>query len=148
MVVKHCLICNKEFKTYPSKIKIGRGKYCSSQCSLKITSVKSNKTRWQKGQVPWNFKGWRYCGRGRKYIEIYKPKHPLVGKSGYIRKHRLIMEDHIGRYLTRDEEIHHGDGNGLNNNIDNLVIISKSKHLELEHSLGTYKKHLEKLHEL
>lgn len=37
-MIKHCLVCEKEFRTYPSKIKIGRGKYCSKQCSLTETN--------------------------------------------------------------------------------------------------------------
>lgn len=31
---KNCFICNKEFVTYPSRIKKGEGKYCSLKCSL------------------------------------------------------------------------------------------------------------------
>ena len=31
MIVK-CLVCKKEFKTYPSLIKLGRSKYCSRKC--------------------------------------------------------------------------------------------------------------------
>lgn len=31
-MIKNCLICNKEFITYPNKIKRGYGKYCSNNC--------------------------------------------------------------------------------------------------------------------
>ncbi len=139
-----CLVCNKRFKTYPSKIKIGRGKYCSKVCSLKITSINlSPKTyRIPKGNIPWNFKGWRYCGRNRRYKQIYKPDHPNASKAGYIREHRYIMEQKIGRLLKLDEEIHHINGNGLDNRIENLMIISKSEHLKLEHKSGVYYKKL------
>ncbi len=33
MITKNCLICGKEFKTYPSRIKKGQGKYCSKACA-------------------------------------------------------------------------------------------------------------------
>ena len=33
MITRSCAICGKEFNTYPSKLKIGRGKYCSKECS-------------------------------------------------------------------------------------------------------------------
>lgn len=29
---RNCLYCGKEFKTYPSRVKIGKGKYCSKEC--------------------------------------------------------------------------------------------------------------------
>jgi len=32
-MIKSCLQCGKEFHTYPSRIKLGRGKYCSKKCS-------------------------------------------------------------------------------------------------------------------
>lgn len=32
MVLVHCLNCGKEFSTFPSKIKDGRGKFCSLEC--------------------------------------------------------------------------------------------------------------------
>ena len=31
-MIKSCLTCNRDFKTKPSRIKIGRGKYCSKNC--------------------------------------------------------------------------------------------------------------------
>lgn len=139
-MVKQCLVCNKDFVTYPSKVKIGRGKYCSKECCLKITSITPNKEfMFKKGQVPWNFRGWRYCGRHKNYRQTYIPTHPNADADGYVREHRLVMEKHLGRYLLLTEEIHHIDGNGLNNEIDNLKLMkSKSEHLMLEHKLGTY----------
>lgn len=69
-----------------------------------------------------NFKGWIYQSG---YKVIYKPDHPSVPKSKpYIQEHRLIMEEHLGRYLEKHEIIHHIDGNKLNNNLDNLYLCS------------------------
>lgn len=42
--------------------------------------------------------------------------------------HRLVMEKHIGRKLKADERAHHIDGNGFNNNIDNLYLCNKENH--------------------
>lgn len=33
MIYKACLICNRIFSTIPSRIKIGKGKFCSGKCS-------------------------------------------------------------------------------------------------------------------
>jgi len=32
-IKKNCLICDKEFMVIPSRLKVGRGKYCSRRCS-------------------------------------------------------------------------------------------------------------------
>lgn len=32
-MIKQCLVCSKDFNTYPSLIKMGKGKYCSKKCS-------------------------------------------------------------------------------------------------------------------
>jgi len=100
---------------------------------------KATKTSYKKGKDHPNWKGWRYCGRNNKYREIR-----INGE--YIREHRLIMENYIGRKLRYDEEIHHINGNSLDNRIENLMLTDKHHHLILEHKLGTYKSHIQKLH--
>lgn len=44
------------------------------------------------------------------------------------RKHRLVVEQALGRKLNRCEAIHHIDENGLNNDLTNLHIINERKH--------------------
>lgn len=144
-MVSQCILCNKQFITYPSKIALGRGKYCSRKCSDQVTLIKkghtiSPETQFKKGQVPHNFKGWRVGGRGNKYILIYLPNHPDADSRGYIREHRLVMGNHLGRRLETWEEVDHIDGNGRNNDISNLQILTKSEHLKLEHRRGVYAK--------
>lgn len=48
--------------------------------------------------------------------------------KGYVREHRLIMEQHLGRSLRKDEVVHHIDHNKLNNNILNLQLTTLSEH--------------------
>jgi len=45
--------------------------------------------------------------------------------------HRQIMETHLGRTLTPEEHVHHIDGNKLNNDPTNLVVLMKSDHHKL-----------------
>ena len=40
------------------------------------------------------------------YIWIHCPQHPSAN-HGYVYEHRLIIEQHLGRYLTTKEHIHH-----------------------------------------
>ena len=41
---------------------------------------------------------------------------------------RYFMEQKVGRKLTKHEHVHHIDGDPLNDNIDNLVIINEGIH--------------------
>lgn len=54
--------------------------------------------------------------------------HPYKDNKGYIMQHRLIMEQSIGRYLEPYEEVHHIDYNKQNNNINNLMLVTKTEH--------------------
>lgn len=50
-------------------------------------------------------------------------------------EHRYVMEQYLGRELTRDEVVHHKDGNKENNDIENLELMSLSEHSK-QHRLG------------
>ncbi|HJZ04280.1 MAG TPA: HNH endonuclease [Patescibacteria group bacterium] len=67
---------------------------------------------------------------GFKYIRVYIPSHPSASRTGHVLEHRLVMEKKIGRYLKKDEIIHHIDGDSKNNEIDNLEITSVHNHLK------------------
>ena len=67
------------------------------------------------------------------YKMIYLPIHPHCDGKGYIREHILVMEKYLGRYLTEDEIVHHIDENKLNNDINNLKLMTKYEH-KCDHS--------------
>lgn len=55
------------------------------------------------------------------------------GRTRYRREHVLVMEDHVGRRLKTQqgrngEQVHHIDGDKLNNKIDNLLLCKDTKH--------------------
>jgi len=58
-------------------------------------------------------------------LEIAKQ---MCNGKGVIREHRLVMALHLGRPLTKDEIVHHKDGNRINNAIENLELLTKKKH--------------------
>jgi len=62
------------------------------------------------------------------YIYIYLPDHPNANSDGYVAEHRLIMEEHLGRYLTPDEVVHHINGLRWDNRLENLEVLDKHKH--------------------
>ena len=43
-------------------------------------------------------------------------------------EHRFIMESKLGRLLLPSELVHHKDNNSLNNNIENLMLVSNVTH--------------------
>ena len=59
---------------------------------------------------------------------------------GYItiKLHRYLMQLHLGGKLKEDQIVHHVDGNKQNNDINNLVILSKSQHMSI-HQKGKKK---------
>jgi len=66
------------------------------------------------------------------YVLIRTPGHPKAHSHGlYVLEHILIMEKHIGRYLSKEEVVHHRDGNRQNNNLDNLQLLTRGAHTSL-----------------
>mgnify|MGYP001165939658 CR=1 FL=1 len=63
---------------------------------------------------------------GGKYLEALARDHPHSNKSGYVRIHRLVLEQAIGRYLEPEEVVHHIDGNSRNNAIENLMLFASN----------------------
>ncbi|MEK9207166.1 MAG: HNH endonuclease [Patescibacteria group bacterium] len=62
------------------------------------------------------------------YIYIKDRSHPFSDKQGYVLEHRIVMEKHIGRYLSKNEIIHHMNEVKNDNRIENLRIMTLSEH--------------------
>jgi len=69
--------------------------------------------------------------RDDEYILIYKPEHPFTKKNHYIFEHRLAMEKFLGRYLTKEEVVHHINEIKDDNQIQNLMLFAtQSEHMK------------------
>ncbi len=67
------------------------------------------------------------------YVRVGLSKHENNGKKGYIKEHRLVMENHLGRKLKSNEVVHHINGKRDDNKIENLELFNQGKHISLHH---------------
>lgn len=77
------------------------------------------------------WKGGRFFDNKNERWWIYKPQHPSANFRGYVQEHRLVVESKIGRFLRKNEIVHHIDENKLNNAPENLRVMTQSEHLSL-----------------
>lgn len=113
---KACENCGKMFRTFPcfenSKNRIRR--FCSKKCEGEFKSYHNTPEQW-KG-------GWISPTNGYKYIRYH-------GRP--IEEHRLVMMKHLGRELKKEEQVHHINGNKLDNRIENLILLTNSEHQKI-----------------
>ena len=69
--------------------------------------------------------------RGYRTAQVKRP-----GGSELL--HRQIMEAHLGRVLEPVEHVHHIDGNPLNNDLSNLMVLHQSDHFRLHETNYTH----------
>lgn len=117
-----CLKCGKDIKLKQYKNCNGKynKKYCSKKCYHKYS----------RGEKHPSWKGGEYLdSAGYKYV--YSPNHPNKNKMGYVKESRLVVEKSLGRYLTKDEKVHHINRITSCNEISNLSVMSASEHNRL-----------------
>ena len=73
----------------------------------------------------WNIK--KIISKGDYFYSLV-PEHPKATKNGYVLLHRVIMENHLGRILDRNEVVHHKNHNKKDNSLENLEILGKIEH--------------------
>lgn len=66
------------------------------------------------------------------YVRVYVGKdYPGANNRGYAYEHRVVMELHLGRYLTHDEHVHHINHCRWDNRLKNLKVLTKEDHAKL-----------------
>jgi uncharacterized protein (DUF1330 family) len=145
-VIKDCLCCGKMFETPQWRINQGKGKYCSRECAAKCNIAigrASYKYVPPKGITPkhlrkycrednFNWHGGRFLDKDG-YVMILSVDHPNKNGRGYVQEHRLVIEKKIGRYLNKEESVHHKNKNKQDNSLENLMLFKNiSAHRRFE----------------
>lgn len=69
-----------------------------------------------------------------KYYSVTMPEHPRA-HEGHVFSHILLGEKLLGRSLTKDEIVHHKNGDKLDNRFDNIYIFdNKGSHARFHYS--------------
>jgi len=155
-----CLICNKPLTTKQIRQK---GKFCSSECYRAYSKTHPNsgtfkkgnpapKTAFKKNQKAWNKGLENYWCTGNKnvnwkggkimdcgYIALLSPNHPAANSKGYVREHRLVVEEILGRYLFKGEIIHHINNIITDNRPQNLYLFSSNSEHSRYHNAVRFK---------
>lgn len=110
-----CEFCKEKY--YHRKFQNAASKYCSRRCRG-FAHRGSGNGHWTGGRSM----------HADGYIRTYSDDNMTSPDSrGRILEHRLVMEKHLGRPLTKDETVHHKNGNRQDNRLENLEIWS-SRH--------------------
>jgi len=88
--------------------------------------------RQPKGKNSPNWKGGREITKAG-YVRLW------ISRTERVMEHRLVMEEHLGRKLSRDEVVHHINGNNADNRLVNLQLTTLSEDIS-RHNLARYGK--------
>jgi len=119
-------------KLYPSQIKRqGAKRFINGHQHIgkKHTKEHISKTR-RPMEKNGRWKGGKFIDTDG-YVLIKKPGHPFSNNQGYVREHRLVVEEQIGRYITKKEVVHHINHIKNDNRIENLRLkANQSEHIK------------------
>lgn len=120
-----CETCGKQNERYvvPSRQRKSPARFCDRTCA----------GAWRKGENHPRWKGGRSVERG--YVYILQPDHPAATAKGHVYEHRLVMEAHIGRYLNREEVVHHENDDTMDNRLENLRLFANQAEHKRYHDL-------------
>lgn len=110
-----CERCGAETYVQRNQLVHGEGRYCSTACKYAAMNGRERVT------------GTTTIARGYRKVK--------TGVRRYEFEHRLVVEASLGRKLDRREEVHHINGDKLDNRLENLRVVSPSEHQAI-HGFG------------
>lgn len=130
----HCTNCNKTILREKSAVTKSKTQIfsCSKEC-LKAMRCGPKNSRF----IERKYKR----GTPGSYILLWRPEHPNA-RLGRVSEHRLVIEEHLGRFLRDDEFIHHINCRKDDNRLENLIVCSNFQHNRAHGSLEEVVKEL------
>src|SRR3990167_10753830 len=97
-IVIECFFCGNRRYRSPSKIRHERA-FCSERCHWEY--IKKYELHAGEKNPAWS--GGKHID-GRGYVRLRAPDHPLAFSNGYIKEHRFVAMQKIGRFLRANED--------------------------------------------
>ena len=116
---RNCNECGKLYR--PRRL---NSKYCSRECLWKNNGGHNKKAE-----------SWWINSNGYVEGKIWLPD----GTQIRVKRSRFVMEGILGRPLKSDEDVHHKDGNKVNDTPSNLKLIEHGKHTTVSNLTRNYK---------
>ena len=116
LATKECVFCSKKMsrEQYKMAWDFKQAKYCSHECYTNDNRGEKH-ANWT-GGIKHRPDGYLRYGRTDQYI------------------HRVVLEEHLGRKLGRNEQVHHINGNPSDNRLKNLALTKNGFHRKTYHS--------------
>ena len=116
----NCKWCDKKLKTYPCRIQNNKGKFCNRSCTMN-----------------WRTKYGDLNMRGEKH-HLWKGENVSI-EAGRIRARNLFKPKPCEECGNK-AEIHHIDGNPVNNKSSNIKWVCRNHHMLIDGRLDRDKK--------
>lgn len=97
-----------------------------------VKSHRDSMGRFLKSSKLWsldNFNDGYFCVDNR--FRVRMPNHPRAGKNGRVLRSIVAFELYYNIRVPKNREIHHKDGNTLNDSIENLELLTREEHKKL-----------------
>lgn len=101
---------------------IRKGSHHTQETKNKISKSRIGKNLNNKNSFK---RGYKIDKDGYKWILINKENRTT---GSYVKEHRLVMEQFLGRKLEKGEAIHHKNEDKLDNRIENLQLVKAGAH--------------------
>ncbi len=133
-----CDLCGKPIDKRDRHGSRNKHHYCSAECAFAAKSKKILVTcdwcgkQFYKKRSDIERSQHNFCDRGcyLDYINFQNAGAKNQKVSGKV-LYRLIVELNTGKVLTAEDEVHHIDGNHMNNAPENLQVVSRKEHMRI-----------------